>query len=96
MYLDKPCQDEDESDEIHKSQLSIEAVYSSVHQEHPAFLWGCLIHSEETCYCNKHKIKSYRSEFYYTKDAIKTKKKHHEKYHLNIKLLFNPGVFQPE
>lgn len=38
MYLDKPCQDEDESDEIHKSQFSIEAVYSSVHQEHPAFL----------------------------------------------------------
>lgn len=38
MYLDKPSQYEDESDEIHKSQLSVQAVYSSVHQEHPAFL----------------------------------------------------------
>lgn len=61
MHLDQPSQDEDESDEIHKSQLSVEAVYCSVHQEHPAFLWGGLIYSEETRYCNKHNIKSYWS-----------------------------------
>lgn len=48
-YLDEPRQEENECYKVEIGAPSREAVYGSVHEEHPAFLWRGLVHCEDTC-----------------------------------------------
>ena len=47
-HLDHPGEEEDHGDEEDKAAPGREAVYGTVHDEHPALLRRRLIHREET------------------------------------------------
>ena len=45
-YLDEPCQEEDEGDEVEIRAPAGEAINGSVHEEHPSLLGRRLVHRE--------------------------------------------------
>jgi len=49
--LHKPCKEKYHGAKIEGCPPAREAVNGSVHDEHPAFLWGCLIYCENASGC---------------------------------------------
>ena len=47
----KPCKEKYHGAKIEGCPPAREAVNGSVHDEHPAFLWGCLVHCENASGC---------------------------------------------
>ena len=54
--LHKPCKEKYHGAKIEGCPPAREAVNGSVHDEHPAFLWGCLIYCENASGCKTEQI----------------------------------------
>jgi hypothetical protein len=53
QYLNEPGKEENQSDEVEVGPPAGKAVNCSVHEEHPPFLRGSLVHSEYTGACQE-------------------------------------------